>query len=102
MWFSAPAAAFVIGPALESEPERWEAVGAPADFTADVFRPRVITLHEGAGEAGKGLVFVRRRTAVDRDTTDARQPPPPPPATAARAGGRSLTSDGARALPSGD
>lgn len=68
--FALPAAAFVIGPALESEPEHWEAVGAPGDFTGDLFRPRVITLQPAAGEAGKGLVYVRRRTDVDRDTTD--------------------------------
>ena len=68
--FTLPALAFVIGPALESEPEHWEAVGAPADFTRDIFRPRVITIEPGAGEAGKGLVYVRRRTDVDRDTTD--------------------------------
>jgi len=68
--FTLPALAFVIGPALESEPEHWEAVGAPGDFTGDLFRPRVITLQAGAGEAGKGLVYVRRRTAADRDTTD--------------------------------
>ena len=68
--FTLPALAFVIGPALESEPEHWEAVGAPGDFTGDLFRPRVITLQSGAGEAGKGLVYVRRRTAADRDTTD--------------------------------
>jgi Rieske Fe-S protein len=68
--FTLPALAFVIGPAFESEPERWEAVGAPEDFTADVFRPRVITLEAGAGEAGKGLVYVRRRSAADRDTSD--------------------------------
>jgi Rieske Fe-S protein len=68
--FTVPALAFVIGPAVESEPERWEAVGAPSDFTADVFARRVITLAPGAGEAGKALVYVRRRTGVDRDTTD--------------------------------
>jgi Rieske Fe-S protein len=68
--FTLPALAFVIGPALEPEPERWEAVGAPADFTSDVFRPRVITIEPGSGEAGKGLVYVRRRTDADRDTTD--------------------------------
>jgi quinol---cytochrome c reductase iron-sulfur subunit, bacillus type len=68
--FTVPALAFVIGPALESEPERWEAVGAPADFTSDIFRSRVITLEPGAGEAGKGLVYVRRRTDDDRDTRD--------------------------------
>src|SRR5438552_1520196 len=59
--FVLPAAAFVVGPAFEREPVRWEAVGAPEDFTADVFRPRVITIEPGAGEAGKGLVYVRRR-----------------------------------------
>jgi Rieske Fe-S protein len=68
--FTLPALAFVIGPALEPEPEHWEAVGAPDDFTADVFRRRVITLEAGAGDAGKGLVYVRRRTPADRDTTD--------------------------------
>jgi menaquinol-cytochrome c reductase iron-sulfur subunit len=68
--FTFPALAFVLGPAFETEPEHWEAIGAPGDFTPDVFRPRVITIAAGAGEAGTGLVFVRRRTDVDTDTTD--------------------------------
>jgi menaquinol-cytochrome c reductase iron-sulfur subunit len=64
-----PALAFVIAPALEGEPERWEAVGATGDFTADVFRPRVITIEPGIGEAGKALVYVRRRvSSVDGPT----------------------------------
>jgi len=68
--FTVPALAFVAAPALESRPQRWEAVGAPSDFTGDIFRSRVITIEPGAGEAGKGLVYVRRRTGADRDTAD--------------------------------
>jgi quinol---cytochrome c reductase iron-sulfur subunit, bacillus type len=61
-----PALGFAIGPALESHPESWEPVGAPGDFGADAFTPRVITVQEGIGEAGKGLAYVRRRNpAVD-------------------------------------
>ncbi len=68
--FTLPALAVALGPAFEDEPARWEAVGAPADFTSDRFRQRVITIEPSAGEAGKGLVYLRRRTDVDRDTTD--------------------------------
>src|SRR5689334_9631294 len=70
--FTLPALAFVIGPALEKKPVRWEAVGAPADFTSDMFRARVITVTDGIGEAGKGLVYVRRRIpSVDREAGNA-------------------------------
>jgi Rieske Fe-S protein len=61
-----PALGFAIGPALESQPAQWEAVGAPSDFSDTAFTPRVITLQEGIGQAGKGLVYVRRgNPAVD-------------------------------------
>jgi Rieske Fe-S protein len=61
-----PALGFAIGPELESRPESWEPIGAPGDFTDGAFTPRVVTLQEGIGEAGKGLVYVRRRNpAVD-------------------------------------
>jgi Rieske Fe-S protein len=70
--FTLPALAFVIGPALEKKPVRWEAVGAPGDFTSDMFRARVITVTDGIGEAGKGLVYVRRRIpSVDREAGNA-------------------------------
>jgi len=70
--FTLPAAAFVVGLAFESRPVRWEAVGAPGDFTTDVFRPRVITLQPGIGEVGKGLVYVRRRDrTLDTEAGDA-------------------------------
>jgi Rieske Fe-S protein len=61
-----PALGFAIGPALEQRETPWEPVGAPGDFGGDAFTPRVVTLQEGIGEAGKGLVYVRRRNpAVD-------------------------------------
>jgi len=61
-----PALGFAIGPAFEPQETSWESVGAPGDFTDRAFAPRVVTLQEGIGEAGKGLVYVRRRNpAVD-------------------------------------
>jgi Rieske Fe-S protein len=61
-----PALGFAIGPALESQPESWEPVGAARDFTDRAFTPRVVTLQAGIGEAGKGLTYVRRRNpAID-------------------------------------
>jgi Rieske Fe-S protein len=70
--FTLPAAAFVVGPAFERRPVRWQGVGAPGDFTTAVFRPRVITIDPGIGEAGKGLVYVRRRDrALDTEAGDA-------------------------------
>ena len=71
--FALPALGFAIGSAVfERPPVRWEAVGAPDDFTTDVFRPRVITIEPGIGEAGKGLVYVRRRDrTLDTEAGDA-------------------------------
>jgi Rieske Fe-S protein len=38
----------------------WEPIGSPDSFTADTYRPVIISLVEGTGESGKGTAYVRR------------------------------------------
>jgi menaquinol-cytochrome c reductase iron-sulfur subunit len=55
-----PVIAFAIAPILETPEEVWEAVGNTDEFTADVYRPVVITIRAGIGEAGKTTAYVRQ------------------------------------------
>jgi len=55
-----PAVGFALAPVFEQEPELWQPVGTPEDFTSDAYTPRVITIVEDIGEAGKTTVYVRR------------------------------------------
>ena len=54
-----PALGFAMGPVFERQRARWEDVGSPDDFVEYTYRPRVITVEAGAGEAGKTTVYVR-------------------------------------------
>jgi len=58
--FALPAVAFALGPVFERKKIRWEQVGFPADFPETTYVPRVITIAEGIGEAGKTTVYVRK------------------------------------------
>jgi menaquinol-cytochrome c reductase iron-sulfur subunit len=70
--FTLPPLAFAVGTAIfERPPVRWEAVGAPTDFPADTYVPKVITMTTGIGEVGKTTVYMRARN----DEID--QPPKP-------------------------
>jgi menaquinol-cytochrome c reductase iron-sulfur subunit len=60
--FALPALGFAAGSALfDRPPVEWEAIGAPADFVADTYVPRVITTVPGIGQVGKTTVYVRAR-----------------------------------------
>src|SRR6186997_1961372 len=49
-----PSLGFALGSALFDRPRvTWQPVGAPDDFTADTYVPRIITIVTGIGEVGK-------------------------------------------------
>jgi menaquinol-cytochrome c reductase iron-sulfur subunit len=55
-----PVVGFSIAPIFDRPEERWEAVGAPDDFTADNYRQAVITQVEDVGDSGKTTVYIRK------------------------------------------
>ena len=60
--FTLPALGFAAGSAIFDRPEvRWQAVGAPEDFPADTYVPKVITEVSGIGDVGKTTVYMRAR-----------------------------------------
>jgi Rieske Fe-S protein len=64
--FALPALGFAAGSALfDRPPVEWQAIGAPEDFVADTYRPRVITEVAGIGQVGKTTIYVRSRTEDD-------------------------------------
>jgi len=67
--FALPALGFAAGSALfDRPPVEWEAIGAPEDFVADTYLPRVVTTVPGIGQVGKTTVYVRARDPqVDGD-----------------------------------
>lgn len=66
-----PAVGFAVGPAFRRLPVSWQSIGPAEDFPDDAFVARVIELATGAGQAGKGTVFVRRRNRrLDTEPAD--------------------------------
>ena len=55
-----PLVAFSVAPILETPEEVWEKVGNMDEFDPDIYRPVVITIRSGIGEAGKTTAYVRR------------------------------------------
>jgi menaquinol-cytochrome c reductase iron-sulfur subunit len=55
-----PAVGFAVAPIFEQEDVIWEPVGSTDQFTADTYRPVIVTLVEGTGESGKNTAYVRR------------------------------------------
>jgi menaquinol-cytochrome c reductase iron-sulfur subunit len=69
--FLLPALGFALGPVFEKHDEPWQAVGAPDEFPASTYVPKVITIVAGIGQAGKTTVYVRKRDPkVDTDKPD--------------------------------
>ncbi len=58
--FALPAVGFALGPVFERQKFTWQAVGAPGDFPTETYVPRVVTIVEGIGEAGKSTVYMRQ------------------------------------------
>jgi Rieske Fe-S protein len=55
-----PALGFAVAPIFDKPEETWQAVGPIGDFVPDTYLPRVITIVEGIGDAGKSTVYVRQ------------------------------------------
>ena len=69
--FALPALGFALGPVFEKQEQSWQAVGAPADFTVETYVPKVITVADGIGQAGKTTVYVRERNPeIDVEKAD--------------------------------
>jgi menaquinol-cytochrome c reductase iron-sulfur subunit len=65
--FLLPALGFALGPVFEKHEQRWQAVGPIDEFPDDTYVPKVITIVDGIGQAGKSTAYVRKRNAK-RDT----------------------------------
>ncbi len=72
--FGLPALGFAVGPMFEKTVDSvWKEVGVPADFSADEYVQRVITIVDDVGEAGKTTVYLRKfNPKIDKD--EFRQP----------------------------
>jgi menaquinol-cytochrome c reductase iron-sulfur subunit len=69
--FILPALGFALGPVFEKHHQRWQAVGPPDDFPVSTYVPKVITIVDGIGQAGKTTVYIRKRDAkIDTDKPD--------------------------------
>jgi quinol---cytochrome c reductase iron-sulfur subunit, bacillus type len=67
--FALPSLGFALGPLFEkTEDPRFQDVGEVADFNTQGYTPRVITLVDDVGEAGKSTVYIRKHDPVsDKD-----------------------------------
>jgi quinol---cytochrome c reductase iron-sulfur subunit, bacillus type len=69
--FALPALGFALGPIFEKHEQPWQAIGAIDEFPADTYVPKVITIVEGIGQAGKSTVYVRKRNpTIDKEQQD--------------------------------
>ena len=66
-----PLVGFAVAPILETPEEVWEAVGSTDEFSPDVYRPVIITIRSGIGEAGKTTAYVRQGSEdLDEDPAE--------------------------------
>ncbi len=69
--FLLPALGFALGPVFEKHEQRWQAVGELDDFVEDTYVPKVITIVDGIGQAGKTTTYIRKRNPnIDTDKPD--------------------------------
>ncbi|MGZ4268660.1 MAG: QcrA and Rieske domain-containing protein [Solirubrobacteraceae bacterium] len=69
--FLLPALGFAVGPVFEKTHVRWQVVGPASEFPNDTYIPKVITIVDGIGQAGKSTVYVRKRNPqLDDDKPD--------------------------------
>jgi menaquinol-cytochrome c reductase iron-sulfur subunit len=69
--FLLPALGFALGPVFEKHEQRWQPVGPIDEFPDDTYVPKVITIVDGIGQAGKSTAYVRKRNAkLDTDKPD--------------------------------
>ncbi len=58
--FTLPAVGFAVAPVFDKKEETWEALGPVADFPAETYIPRTLTLVRGIGDVGKSTVYIRK------------------------------------------
>jgi len=69
--FALPALGFAIGPVFERTKMQWQDIGALGDFNEEDYIPRVFTIVNGIGEAGKTTAYVRlRNPTIDTEPED--------------------------------
>jgi menaquinol-cytochrome c reductase iron-sulfur subunit len=69
--FVLPALGFALGPVFEKHEQRWQAVGPPDEFPDNTYIPKVITIVDGIGQAGKSTAYIRKRNpSIDKDKPD--------------------------------
>jgi menaquinol-cytochrome c reductase iron-sulfur subunit len=56
-----PALGFALGPVFEKQHQSWNDVGPVDQFPEDNYIPKVVTLWNGVGQAGKSTVYIRKR-----------------------------------------
>jgi menaquinol-cytochrome c reductase iron-sulfur subunit len=65
-----PAIGFALAPIFDEADVIWEPVGPESDFTADTYRPVVVTIVEDVGEVGKAAAYVRRGSEELNESPD--------------------------------
>jgi Rieske Fe-S protein len=69
--FALPALGFAIGPVFERTKMQWQEIGPLGDFNDEEYIPRVFTIVNGIGEAGKTTAYVRlRNPEIDTEPED--------------------------------
>jgi menaquinol-cytochrome c reductase iron-sulfur subunit len=69
--FALPALGFALGPVFEKHEQRWQAVGPIDEFPDNTYVPKVITIVDGIGQAGKSTAYIRKRNPkIDTDKED--------------------------------
>jgi menaquinol-cytochrome c reductase iron-sulfur subunit len=69
--FTLPALAFAIGPVFDRQPATWQPIGPLDSFNELVYKPVVVQIEQGVGEAGTSLAYVRlHNEAIDGHPRD--------------------------------
>jgi Rieske Fe-S protein len=69
--FILPALGFALGPVFEKHEQRWQQVGLTDEFPDNTYIPKVITIVDGIGQAGKSTAYIRKRNpAIDKEKAD--------------------------------
>jgi menaquinol-cytochrome c reductase iron-sulfur subunit len=69
--FILPALGFALGPVFEKHEQRWQQVGLTDEFPDNTYIPKVITIVDGIGQAGKTTTYIRKRNpAIDKEKAD--------------------------------
>src|SRR6476620_5854924 len=69
--FLLPALGFALGPVFETPEVRWQVVGTLDEFPVTTYVPKVITIVDGFGQAGKTTTYIRKRDPkIDTDKPD--------------------------------